>query len=108
MNMINSIIIEGKIEKVEGNGLMPILIITIATSRFYKEGSETKEEVGHYEIEVFGRLAELKNFEIGREIRVVGRLRQNDKKVWILAEHIEFKPFIKKSEETENKEEVQF
>lgn len=107
MNMLNSLIIEGKIEKVEGNGLLPILIVTIATTRY--EVREKKEEVEHFKIEVFGRLVEQeKQFQIGREIRVVGRLRQDDSKVWVLAEHIEFKPFIKKSEETENKEEVQF
>lgn len=110
MNMLNSIIIEGKVLNktstvtVQGN---PVTVITIETRRSCKDsydGTE-KEELSKFDVDTFGKLAEMCNeyANEGRTIRVVGRLTTHDitvngttvPRITILAEHIEFKPFTK-------------
>ena len=109
MNQLNSIILEGSIEKVEKVG--DVINATISVKRFYKDAEGEKvEEVFYFDTEIYGQLAKLfeEKGKIGREIRLVGRLKQNrwtegDKefsKVFVVAEHIEFKYMANKSEKT--------
>lgn len=98
MNQLNSIILEGSIEKVEK--VDDVINATISVKRFYKNAEgEMVEEVSYFDTEVYGQLARLfeEKGKIGREIRLVGRLKQNrwtegDKelsKVFVVAEHID-------------------
>jgi len=109
MNQLNSIILEGSIEKIEK--VDDVINATISVKRFYKNAEgEMVEEVSYFDTEVYGQLARLfeEKGKIGREIRLVGRLKQNrwtegDKefsKVFVVAEHIEFKYMANKSEKT--------
>lgn len=108
MNQLNSIILEGNIvDTIKNDG---VLGLTLAVTRHYKnEDGEAVDEVSYFDIETYDKLAEFaeKQSEKGRGVRVVGRLKQNrwtddgktGAKVFIVAEHIEFKPFLKKAEE---------
>ena len=100
MNGLNNLILEGKITKdvelsILENGCT-VARTTISYTRSYKNASEEiiKEE-SFFEITCYGTMAE--NFaklgKEGRDIRVVGRLKQEGEKVIILAEHIEYKFF---------------
>lgn len=117
MNNMNSLIIEGNVTekpKLEilcnGTKFCPV---NIAVFRSYKNSSgDFEEEVSYFDIITYGKMAEIcsNDCEKGRGIRVVGRLRQekwtddNGKKhsrVAIVAEHVEFKPLLKKAEENQ-------
>lgn len=115
MNMLNSIILEGKITKAGEKECqftdIPQLSCTIAVERFYKgKSGEDITEVSEFDIIAYHKMAEYleRHKEIGRSIRVIGRLKQlkwldgekECSRVAVIAEHIEFKPFKKK--ETEN------
>jgi single-strand DNA-binding protein len=86
---------------------------SIATNCYYKrEGStEFEKETSFFDVQVWGRLAE-KSYakgKKGRGVRVVGRLKQDRwqqdgkprSKVYIVAEHVEFRPEFKKDNEPE-------
>lgn len=75
-------------------------------------------EVSYFEIETYGKSAEYcgKKATKGRGVRVVGRLKQdtwkdeNEKfhnKVYVIAEHLEFKPVYAKEADTTNTETVE-
>lgn len=117
MNALNQIIIEGNVvqqpEKRQNKNGTYYCYVPIAVNRSYK-GSEGKyvNEVSFFDITTFGSVAELceKWCPKGRGIRVVGRLRQNcfktedgksRSKIEIIAEHVEFKPFLKKDAEAQ-------
>lgn len=120
MNALNQIILEGNVvrqpEKKEF-GNVKVCTIPIAVNRRFKnsEGKNT-DEVSYFDIATFGKMAESceKWCPKGRGIRVVGRLKQNNwkddngknhSKIEIIAEHIEFKPFFKKMENSKKSEE---
>lgn len=98
MNNLNSVLLEGKIEK--GPSLLTapegksLCTFTISSARFYKQGEDRKIETSLFDVEAHGRLAEVcgEYLKAGREVRVVGRLREEDSRVFINAEHVEFKP----------------
>ena len=112
MNMLNSIILEGDITKAgtlecQFTGF-PQATVTIAVERTYR-GSKGNEvsEVSEFEVIAYGNVADFlaKKGVVGQGIRVVGRLKQSRwtdgdgkecSKVIVIAEHIEFKPFVKK------------
>ena len=109
MNQLNSIILEGSIEKVEK--VDDVINATISVKRFYKNAEgEMVEEVSYFDTEIYGQMAKLfeEKGKIGREIRLVGRLKQKRwteggkelSKVLVVAEHIEFKYMANKSEKT--------
>jgi single-strand DNA-binding protein len=90
----------------------------MASNRYYKQESGFEKETSFFDIETWGRLAESvnKNGRKGRNVRVVGRLKQERwqnaegrqmSKVVIVAEHVEFRPEGKKEASTaiENEEE---
>ena len=119
MNNLNSVLIEGNMVRdplvrstQKGTS---VCNFSIASNRFYrKDQSEAgfEQEVGFFEVEVWGKLAEICNTQgrKGRGVRVVGRLKQNrwtgddgksHTKIAIVAEHVEYRQDFKKlSDET--------
>ncbi|MCR5188336.1 MAG: single-stranded DNA-binding protein [Treponema sp.] len=115
MNQLNSIILEGNLVKdsvlSEPASGFKVCRFTIGVNRFYKnKNDEGVEEVSYFDVEAYGKTAEYceKKAKKGRGIRVVGRLKQNvwkdsenktQTKVFVVAEHIEYKPVYAKAEE---------
>ncbi|MDE5898521.1 MAG: single-stranded DNA-binding protein [Treponemataceae bacterium] len=118
MNQLNSLIIEGNVVRAPERRTTPrgfnVCTVPVAVNRFYKDtDGKGVSEVSFFEVEAFGKTAELcaDNCEKGRGVRIVGRLRQNrwtDKdgkgrsRVTIIAEHVEFKKNITKPEPQED------
>jgi len=115
MNQLNSIILEGNVvrqaefsEPVEG---FKKCSFSLAVNRFNKNAKgDAYEEVSFFDVEAYGKMAEVcdKNVTRGRGTRVVGRLKQdrwkdsdgkNKSKIYVVAEHVEFKPKVQKSED---------
>ena len=104
MNALNSILIEGNVianpKKRETPRGTTVCDFKIASSRFYRQDDITEEEKSVFDIESWAKLAEscAQNCTEGRGILVVGRLKQcEDGTIKVVAEHVEFKPQIKKS-----------
>ncbi|MCQ2582930.1 MAG: single-stranded DNA-binding protein [Treponema sp.] len=119
MNQLNSIILEGNVVK-QGESSEPakgfkVCKFPLAVNRITKSpAGESCEEVSFFDVESYGKMAEIceKFSTKGRGVRVVGRLKQNrwkDKdgknqsKVFVIAEHLEFKPNFQKTENDEKK-----
>ncbi len=108
MNQLNSLIIEGNAVKSaefsEPKAGFYVCRFPVAVNRWYKSrNNEGVSEVSYFDVEAYGKLAEYcsKKIEKGLGMRVVGRLKQarwKDKdgktqsKVYVIAEHIEYKP----------------
>ena len=122
MNNLNSIILEGNLVR-DASLAEPVpgfkkCIFSVGVNRFYKnKKNEAVDEVSFFDIETYGRMAEYcsEKAKKGRGVRVVGRLKQDSWKddsgktqsrVYVVAEHIEYKP-EKKSEEAVKQAEVQ-
>lgn len=118
MNPLNSILIEGNVvrdvvldETAKGSKFCKF---SIAANRCYKSETGTFEtEVSFFDVEAWGRLAELcaENCKKGRGVRVVGRLKQGRwtdnsgnkmSKIGIVAEHVEFRPVFKQEKSGKN------
>ena len=103
MNDLNSIILEGKVvEKpmFDDTGKLVSALFPISVRRTFKTSNdETLEESYKFDIETYGELAKACNkyCNLNRGVRVVGRLAEREGKVSVVAEHIEFKPQIKKA-----------
>ena len=113
MNCLNQIILEGNLVREPERKTLPsgasVCTMPIAVNRKYKTGDGAyADAVSFFDVEAFGNLAAVcaKWCPKGRGIRVVGRLKQNrwkdeagksHSRVKIIAEHIEFKPFLKKN-----------
>jgi single-strand DNA-binding protein len=111
MNHLNSVLIEGCLVRdplfrttTKGTALCTF---AIATNRFYKQEGNMEKETNFFEVEAWSQLAEKGRSygHKGRGVRVVGRLRQNrwtdpdgkaKSRIYILAEHIEFRPESKR------------
>lgn len=114
MNHLNSIILEGNVvrqaEFTEPAKGFKVCKFPLAVNRFLKsDDGNTSEEVSFFDIEAYGKVAEYceKLTTKGRGVRVVGRLKQNRwkdadgknfSKVFVVAEHLEYKPNFKKDE----------
>lgn len=112
MNQLNSIIIEGNIVKdaelKEPKDGFKVCELCVAVNRYFKNSKgEGVSEVSYFDIEAYGKSAEIAQEKCvkGRGVRVVGRLKQNRwtdangkaiSKIKIVAEHIEFKPIFNK------------
>lgn len=117
MNGMNQIILEGNVVRTplvkdtpNGNR---VCTLPIAVNRSYKgrDGSEINE-VGYYDVEAWGEKLSNSIEKCGwkgRGVRVIGRLKQsrwrnNDgkamSKIFIVAEHLEFKPARRKTDES--------
>jgi single-strand DNA-binding protein len=105
MNNLNSILIEGKVSSEIELSYTPqgtaVCTFSLASDRFQKTGETTEKETSIFPIETRLRLAEIcaKYLKKGRGVRVVGRLKQETvegvSRVWIVAEHVEFRPETK-------------
>jgi single-strand DNA-binding protein len=111
MNNLNSIIIEGNMVRdplfrstAKGT---PLCTFSIASNRFYKQGSGLESEVSFFDVETWSDLAESCHDmgHKGRGVKVVGRLKQDRwngpdgkqrSRVAIVAEHVEFRPEFKR------------
>ena len=106
MNSLNSILIEGNLTRDPELGTTPkgtpVCKFSIASNRYYRSDEELQSEVSYFDVETWSRLAERcgEQLEKGRNVRVVGRLKQdkwNDKdgnprsRVKIVAEHVEYR-----------------
>lgn len=108
MNQLNSVIIEGNVVKdpyfTEPASGFHVADFNIGVNRSFKgKNGEWKEEVSYVEIQAMNKLADVmkEKGKKGRGIRVVGRIKQDrwknaegkwDSKLYVVAEHIEFKP----------------
>jgi single-strand DNA-binding protein len=95
---------------------------SVACNRQWKQDDEVQKEVSYFDVSTRTRLAEVcgEYLKKGRGVRVVGRLKQDrwtdqegkgHSRVEIIAEHVEFKPQLKKDgepavEEGKEKEEA--
>ena len=100
MNNLNSLIIEGVVVG-EPHYLEErnVLNFTIEVARYYKtrDGNDATE-LSLFKVVAYGRMASLP-MEVGKQVRVVGRLRENKwvdsgvthSEVQVVAEHIEIR-----------------
>ena len=113
MNNLNSILLEGNLvrdpELSYTAAGKPVCTFSVASNRFWKQGEELQKEVSYFEVTTWAKLAEAcgEYLAKGRGVRVVGRLKQDrwqdtegktHSKVHIVAEHVEFKPQLKRVE----------
>ena len=98
MNMLNSIILEGTIQEdilfKETDGVKTASF-KIGVDRTELRPDGTKGKVtSSFEVVTYGTMAESTNkFGVkGRGVHVIGRLKQEDSRVFVVGEHIEYKP----------------
>ena len=111
MNNLNSILVEGNLvrdpELAYSTKGTAVCKFSVACNRFFKQDDETQKEVSFFDISCWTRLAEVcsEYLKKGRGVRVVGRLKQDRwtdadgkprSRIEIVAEHVEFKPQLKK------------
>jgi len=116
MNQLNSLILEGNLVRdavlAEPAPGFKKCSFTMGVNRFYKnKKNEDVNEASFFDVEAYGNMAEYcgEKAKKGRGVRVVGRLKQDTWKdpdgkfasrVYVVAEHIEYKP-IKKADAEE-------
>ena len=113
MNSLNSVLLEGNLTRDPELKYTPkgtaVCSFSIASNRYFKQEEEYQQEVSYFDVTSWSHLAEVcsEYLKKGRGVRVVGRLKQdrwNDpegngrSKVYVVAEHVEFKPERKKEE----------
>ncbi len=111
LNNLNSVLIEGNLVRDPELKYTPkgtaVCSFALASNRYFKQDEETQKEVSYFDVTTWSRLAEVcgEYLKKGRGVRVVGRLKQDRwtspegqtrSKVEIVAEHVEFKPQMKK------------
>jgi single-strand DNA-binding protein len=119
MNNLNSILIEGNLVKdpelsytAKGTAVCKF---SVACNRAFKQDDQLQKEVSFFDVSTWTRLAEVcgEYLKKGRGVRVVGRLKQDrwtdpdgkpHSRVLIVAEHVEFKPQLKKQDPEGGKE----
>ena len=117
MNQLNSLILEGNLVRdavlAEPAPGFKKCSFTMGVNRFYKnKKNEDVTEASFFDVEAYGNMAEYcgEKAKKGRGVRVVGRLKQDTWKdpegkfasrVYVVAEHIEYKPMKKAEEEKE-------
>ena len=123
MNQLNSLILEGNLVKdavlTEPAPGFKKCVFTMGVNRFYKNrNNESVNEASFFDVEAYNQVAEWcgKKATKGRGVRVVGRLKQDTWKdesgksasrIYVVAEHIEYKPAKKTEEQSDNQEKVQ-
>ena len=123
MNQLNSLILEGNLVKdavlTEPAPGFKKCVFTMGVNRFYKNrNNEAVTEASFFDVEAYNQVAEWcgKKATKGRGVRVVGRLKQDTWKdeagksasrIYVVAEHIEYKPVKKVEEQSENQEKEQ-
>jgi len=116
MNNLNSVLLEGNLVRDSLIRSTPrgtlVCNFTIATNRFFRQEAAFEKETGYFDVETWGRLAEVcgDKGRKGQGVRIVGRLRQdrwinssgdNRSRIVVVAEHVEFRPQIKKADTQE-------
>jgi single-strand DNA-binding protein len=111
LNNLNSVLIEGNLVRDPELKYSPkgtaVCSFALASNRYFKQDEETQKEVSFFDVTTWARLAEVcgEYLKKGRGVRVVGRLKQDRwtnpegqarSKIEIVAEHVEFKPQMKK------------
>lgn len=97
-NNLNSVILEGTVTTAAKSDDQTSFYLSVM--HYYNVGGEVFKEESVFTVVAFGKLAEVTRdiLEVGREIRVVGRLRSVQyvsspyPSVELVAEHIEVKP----------------
>jgi single-stranded DNA-binding protein len=97
-NNLNSVILEGTVATTARADDQTSFYLSVI--HYYRVGDEVYKEESVFTVVAYGRLAESTRdiLEVGREIRVVGRLRSVQyvsspyPSVELVAEHIEVKP----------------
>jgi single-strand DNA-binding protein len=110
MNNLNQILIEGNLVKnpelkhtPKGT---PLCTFSVASNRYIKQDEDFQKEVSFFDVTTWTDLAQncAKELTKGRGVRVIGRLKQDRwqdadgkqrSKVFIVAEHVIFKPAFK-------------
>ena len=103
MNMLNSVILEGEIKSYAKNdGFIDFIVASSRNS--IAENGDKIEVIAEVPCRVFGEMQGLfeKFAEIGRGVRVVGRLSGSDGKIILICEHLEWK-YSPKKKTQENK-----
>jgi single-strand DNA-binding protein len=113
MNSLNSVLLEGNLTRDPELKYTPkgtaVCSFAIASNRSFKQEEEYQQEVSYFDVTTWSHLAEVCNeyLKKGRGVRVVGRLKQDRwddpegngrSKVFVIAEHVEFKPERKKED----------
>lgn len=111
LNNLNSVLIEGVLMADPEVKFTPqgacTTTFSIQSNRFFMLNEERQKEVSFFDIVTFSRLAEVcgEYLKKNRGVRVVGRLKSEEvgtspetahTHVFIIAEHVEFKPVTKK------------
>ena len=111
MNNLNSVLIEGNLVRDPELSYTPkgtaVCKFAVGCNRQWKQDDEVQKEVSFFDISTWTRLAEVcgEYLKKGRGVRVVGRLKQDrwtdpdgkpHSRVEIVAEHVEFKPQLRK------------
>ena len=119
MNNLNSILIEGNLVRDPELSYTPkgtaVCKFSVACNRAFKQDDQLQKEVSYFDVSTWTRLAEVcgEYLKKGRGVRVVGRLKQDrwadadgkpHSRVFIVAEHVEFKPQLKKQDGDGGKE----
>ena len=103
MNQLNSVIFEGAVH----TGINEDGLFTVVNTVFEKVGDDEAVRKVFVECLVVGRFKELYSDKLkeGRNVRIVGKLKEIEGNVGLFVEHIELKPeVIKKGKYTFTKE----
>jgi single-strand DNA-binding protein len=115
MNVLNLVLMEGRLTadplvKTTEKGSV-LCTFSLANNRYYKKGENTEKEVSFFDVEAWGKTAELCRdlSSKGMAVRVTGRLTQNrwddaegktHSRIIIIADRVEFqKPYPKDDQE---------
>jgi single-strand DNA-binding protein len=114
MNDLNSILVEGNLTRdpllsTTPNGVS-VCNFAMGSHHMYKKDDEQHTETSFFDVEVWAKLGEncAEYLRKGRGVRVVGRLKQDRwrngdgqprSRVKIVAEHVEFRPMKRRSED---------
>ena len=122
-NNLNSVLIEGNMVRdpllrttQKGKS---VCNFTIASNRYYRLDSNVEREVGYFDVEAWGKLADIctNQGHKGRGVRVVGRLKQDRwtgsdgksrNKVAIVAEHVEYRKDSRSKADSETESQAEF
>ena len=111
MNNLNSVLIEGNLVRDPELSYTPkgtaVCKFSVGCHRQWKQDDEVQKEVSFFDVSTWTRLAEVcgEYLKKGRGVRVVGRLKQDrwtdpdgkpHSRILIIAEHVEFKPQLRK------------
>jgi single-strand DNA-binding protein len=118
MNNLNQILIEGNLVRDPELKHTPkgtaLCTFSVASNRYYKQDDEFQKEVSFFDITAWTELAQncAGQLKKGRGVRVIGRLKQdrwqdpdgnNRSKIFIVADHVIFKPEFKDKPEKPEK-----